>query len=282
MGTTPNNSTPTSELAKCELLSLKLLKLCTERLQSKLCTGAAAKIGFLCVNNLTLTSGTSGKAPKLHFERILLHFSKACLTSDLSRECEDALTVLYTQLNKNKEPISSDESELYQHCHGILWQASIRAANNSVPFEKVLELQKKALKYLLVSGEKNLQLVIEKALKSEQLYIKPNRSADSEVSKECYEVLYKFHRGIVHIEQYLTKSLPCQAFVCVCQYALSMVRVCVGTERTDEGCGLLSRVRGLVGGHQCKMCVRSDLDLLRCQVEAVCVWIAMNSGDWLR
>ena len=283
MSSTPSNSKkPISSPANCELFSLKLLKLCTERLQSKQCTEAAAKIGSVCIKNLTLTSGKSGKVPKLGFEKILLHFSKACLANNLIHECEEALTVLHTQLNKNEGTTSSDKSELYQHSHGILWQASVRATNNSVPLERVLNLQKLALKCLLASDESNLQLVIEKALKAEQLYTKSNRSPDSEVGKECYEVLYNFHRGVLDIEHRLINGLSCQVFVPVSQYALCVVRVCVETGRTDEGCGLLSRVCGLVSGHRCKVCVKSDLELLKCQTKAVCVWMALNSRDWLR
>ncbi len=269
---------------QCELFCLKILRLSAERLRSKSDVKVCSDIGLICAHNLNETSGLSGKSPKLAFEKILLHFARACLANKLFSECEESMGVLYTQLVKTQETASGGEVELLQHSYDTLWEASVKA-KEYISSEKILDLKKLSLKCLLAGKKSNLSTVFEKAQVGDQLYRKAARqklNPDSDLTSEHYKVLFDFHRGILKIEDYLKKNLSCQMLVPVCQYALVVVKVCVLAQRVEEGNKLLSRTRSLVKVHRCKECVHGDLEALKCQLEAMQVWEAMENGDWLR
>lgn len=266
---------------KCQVFCLKLLRLCVERLNSKKEVALCLSIGFLCTHNLFKTNGTSENIVKLAFEKILLHFSKACLVNKRFTECKKAISLLYTQLLKTLESWSEEEPTLLQHSYEILSEASIRAKESLTP-EKVLDLKQQALKCLLSSKQDNFRLVLEKTQAADLLYNKAIREKSKSVSDLNIKTLYNFYRGVLKIEQYLKKGLSCQLFVPVCQYALVVVKVCVMAEKKEEGAEILACVGRLVGGHRCKECVQGDIEALRCQILAIRLWKAMETGNWLR
>ncbi len=268
-------------LAQCEVFCLKLLRMCVERLNSKRDMAICSSIGLLCTHNLSKISGLSGKTVKLAFEKILLHFSRACLYNKRFSECEEAMGVLYRQLLKMLGSGSREASTLLQHSYEISWEASIRA-KECVSLEKILDLKQQALKCLLSCKNDNLCVVFEKAQAADLLYSKAARQKSNPLNSDHYKALFDFHRGILKIEQYLKKILSCQLLVPVCQYALVVVKVCIMAEKLNEGADILTRARRLVGAHQCQACVQGDLETLRCQLLAVRVWETMVTGNWLR
>lgn len=221
----------------------------------------------------------SGKSPKLAFEKILLHYSRACLFGRSVDEGEHACVVLYSQLRKQRveKKCSKEESNLLNHAYDMLWKASMK---NESSDEKALQLRKLALKCLFASGESKLSVIIGKVTQCDQLYRKSVRNnQSSDFTQESSERLYDFHTSILPIERLISETTDvsnCPDFITLVQHILHVAVLCVQTGHPIDGRALVSSAKDLVSAHQSRGCNEGDHKVVTVQSHAVEVWMTLH------
>ena len=186
------------DFSKYELFALKLLKAVIERSSSKqACTpplrSTLLHIGQLCVECLRVSYGSSGKAPSMSFERLLLHFVKTCFTSGHLEEGEGASRVLLGQLCGSSE---TQAGGILKPLYEILWKAAVQIESECPPkstealSEKCLVVRGLALKALMhVPAGFNVEFIAERALRSCFRFQK--------VHSDPFKPLHAFHASLL-------------------------------------------------------------------------------------
>lgn len=291
-----NGSTHSSVTqAKLEIFSLKLLKLCTEKLLSSSDQGQRSlicSIGSLCIDNLREACEVSGKSPKLAFEKILLHYCRACLLCKSLDEGEKACVVLYEKLSKGRKCLT-EESNLLKHLYDFLWKASTQHDSASKGADKSLGLRKLALNCLFATGECKLSVIAEKSMHCDQLFRKSVRSnlptCQSDFTQDFYEKLYNFHNCVIPSEN-LTKEMnsgtTCVEFIAIVQHMLHIAMVCVQSGHRAGAHSLVSEAKDMVAAHSNQSlvngCSKGDHRAVSVHADAVQVWSAFFGATDLR
>ena len=244
-------------------------------------------IGSTCVKSLQHTSGVSGKSPKLAFEKILLHYSRACLLGDSLDEGERACAVLYSRLREEamERKCSTEECNLLKHAYDMMWKASVKNDSTIQAAGKSLQLRKLALKCLFASGESKLAVIIGKVAQCDQLYLKAIRtSSQSDIPQELYANLYDFHTSVIPIGSLISGTSgesACPDVIILVQYILHVAVLCVQSGHPIDSRALVSRAKDVVATHQ-SLGTEGDHKAVTVQAHAVEVWMTLYGETRLR
>ena len=170
------------EFEKLELFSLKLFKLCIEQLQKKddKDKDTLGDVAALCIDSLLICSGSSSKAPPLSFEKMLLHFSKWCLSTTTKsseryelglKSCRELTTRL--KGSANGKNVSPEMVNLLKIVYDILWKSSLAMEQNNEErgvAKLCLEMRAVALESLVTSGKFEICAVLKSAMKTDLRY----------------------------------------------------------------------------------------------------------------
>lgn len=266
-----------SHLCKYELFCLKLLKQCVGQLSGPLDSKkqrTLLDLSDLCCSALRICDGVSGKMPPFTFAKILLHLAKACLSIGAVSHCVSSCQILHASLTSSPSDASNGGSALLKHVFELLWRAAVHLDKQDDSSDKEsLEVRRKALESLLVSGSNDVVSTLEYVMKADHQFC---HSTSLPTHLHHVQHLYTFHATLLPSPSLLPPQSPCHMCVPVLQYWLHRVVLATRAEVEGEGEELLEQALTFLEQHSIS-CANSHSPL-SVQALTVRLWCSITTS----